>query len=238
MTLRGYQRVVTNSKTYRANLAFEFLPGVNDYKVVRILCSWGGDIRIPDIVTGAEVYSLSTDSWRIIDGASSYFFADQLPAIGNGAAYWVAMKRTDEGFCCLLVRFDMGDEVFEDIMLPNGATHGCCPHIAIMGESLYLFPFHSNECCHLWTMECGNMGSWTKRFTLNFQDPPLELLGLRKSGELLQVNRKSDLGHCLLLGRCLCWVAVAVGMCSLDLLNCEEDKDCDAAIYQEHLKKH
>ncbi|XP_059650119.1 F-box protein At3g08750-like [Cornus florida] len=96
------------------HVAFGFHPGVNDYKVVRIISYKNGYLT--------EVYSLSTDSWRRIDVAPSCFFVCWKPAIVNGAAYWVAVKKTDEGYCYLLVRFEMGDEVFEEVMLPDGAT--------------------------------------------------------------------------------------------------------------------
>ncbi|XP_059647994.1 F-box protein CPR1-like [Cornus florida] len=199
-------------RTYLAHLAFGFLPGVNDYKVVRILCL-RDDIYKPlpyksQFLT--EVYSLSTDSWKRIDVAPAYDFIGNRPAIVNGAAYWVAVKRTDEGNCCLLVRFDLGDEVFDEVMLPDGARHyspygpdlwdevlpGARHFYPVLGESLCFFRYYRfalNERCDIWTKECGKLGSWTKQFTVNFHDTPYNLFGLRKSGELLQINRKKDL---------------------------------------------
>ncbi|XP_059650121.1 uncharacterized protein LOC132295872 [Cornus florida] len=171
------------------HLVFGFHPGVNDYKVVRIKRH---RIRYP----AAEVYSLSTGSWRRIDVAldPSYDFICHRPAILNGAAYWVASKKTIEGICRFLVRFEMGDEVFEELMLPDGARH-CYPYnIAVLGESLYLFGhFPWIECCGIWTMEGGKMGSWTKRFTFNFRDTHESLLCMRKSGELLHSNHADHL---------------------------------------------
>ncbi|XP_059650465.1 uncharacterized protein LOC132296271 [Cornus florida] len=140
-----------------------------------------------------EVYSLNTDSWRRIDVGPSCYIFPQKPAIVNGAVYWIGMRRTNEGDCSLLVRFEMGDEVFKEVVLPKIAPKYQLD-IAVLEESLYLFQFYAsygNEWCDIWTMEGGKLGCWTKRFTVNVNIPDqsnIILLSLRKSGELLQAD--------------------------------------------------
>ncbi|XP_059650466.1 uncharacterized protein LOC132296272 [Cornus florida] len=140
------------------HLAFGFYPGVDDYKVVRIFYWHDMDMPFKDRFL-IEVYSLNTNSWRRIDVGPSCYIFPQKPAIVIGAVYWVGMRRPDEGDCSLLMHFEMGDEVFEK--------------------------------CDIWTMEGGKLGCWIKRFTVNVNIPDqsnIIMLGLRKSGELLQAD--------------------------------------------------
>ncbi|XP_059649948.1 F-box/kelch-repeat protein At3g23880-like [Cornus florida] len=172
-------------------VAFGFLPQVNDYKVVRILCEWFEPRK-------AEVYSTSTDSWRRIDVAPpSCYFIGGRSAVLNGAAYWVAKKETDDEWCYLLVRFEMGDGVFEEVRLPDAIAAGrrCPENIAVLEESLYLFiPSCGNggwknwNCYDVWTMEYGKMGCWTKQYVANFNNPLMCFNCMGKSGEQLQFN--------------------------------------------------
>ncbi|XP_059649949.1 F-box/kelch-repeat protein At3g06240-like [Cornus florida] len=168
-------------------MAFGFLPQVNDYKVVRILCE-GLEPRT------TEVYSTSTDSWRRIGVAlPSCHLIGCRSAVVNGAAYWVALKETDdEGWRYLLVRFEMGDEAFEEVSLPAAiAAGGRCPkNISVLEESLYLFiRCDGNYCYDVWTTEYGKMGCWTKRYVANyFNNPFVGFQCMRKSGEQLLFN--------------------------------------------------
>ncbi|XP_059650084.1 F-box/kelch-repeat protein At3g23880-like [Cornus florida] len=191
--------IYSDLDSYSICLAFGFHPKVNAYRVVKIWCLVYKIIKPYKYQLLIDVYSLSTDSWRRIDVAPSCYLFNQNPAIVNGVAYWVAIKETWEGSCyLLLVRFEMGDEVFEEVMLLDGVKN-CCPKIAILGEreSLYLFIFyHLDKCWDIWTMECGKTSCWTKRFTGNFHDTPAKLLGLRKRGELLLQNHEGHMLSC------------------------------------------
>ncbi|XP_059650081.1 uncharacterized protein LOC132295825 [Cornus florida] len=140
-----------------------------------------------------EVYSLSTDCWRRIDVAPSCYFAGTRPAIVNGAAYWIGLKKTEGGFDFLLLRFELCDEVFEEAMLPDDAkcSYPCTP---VWGKLLFgFFRFEGSEGCEIWTMDCGKMGSWTKQFTVNSRGIVGKLLRLGRSGEQLKVNLMNDL---------------------------------------------
>ncbi|XP_059650087.1 putative F-box protein At3g16210 [Cornus florida] len=130
--------IYSNLVYYSICLAFGFHPKVNDYKVVKIWCLVYEMDEPYKYQFLTDVYSLSTDSWRRIDVTPSCYSFYRNPAIVNGAAYWVATKKTSEGSCeKLLMRFEMGDEVFEEVMLPDGVTN-CCAEIAVLGELLYL----------------------------------------------------------------------------------------------------
>ncbi|XP_059650091.1 F-box protein CPR1-like [Cornus florida] len=182
--------------THSTFIAFGFDYRGNDYKVVKFVCvrpATDDPSNTPFLV---EVYSLSTDSWRKIDvSAPSCCIADWQPTIMNGAAYWTAYRKTEGKLVYSLLQFGMCDEVFTEVMLPEGSARCRYPCITVFGESLCLYNFGwSTLCeCDVWTMECCKMGTWTKRCTVNFSDLNLTQIGFRRNGELLQVNHKNDL---------------------------------------------
>jgi F-box interacting protein len=74
------------TSTFISNFGFGFDPKTNDYKVVRILSFL---ILICEVV----VYSLSTNSWRVIDSSPNPSYLIRLPRYPsylNGVHHWWA----------------------------------------------------------------------------------------------------------------------------------------------------
>ncbi|XP_059650079.1 F-box/kelch-repeat protein At3g06240-like [Cornus florida] len=183
---------------YSVYVAFGFDYRGNDYKVVEIICFPPKLDKNSLFIV--NVYSLSTDSWRRISVASPSckIWIGALPEIMNGAAYWIAsVNMKSENSLYTLLQFDLGDEVFREIILPDGARH-ILPEIAVLGESLYLYNFWGAKTyqCDVWTMECSKVGTWTKRFTFRFSDANVNdwsKIGFRRNGEILRLNHKNCL---------------------------------------------
>ncbi|KAM1011091.1 hypothetical protein ACFX13_047229 [Malus domestica] len=98
-------------------VSFGFHPGLNDYKVVRMVSFNGGKL-----CSELEVYSLSTKSWKRIDNPLVKTMAWQSGnAVCNGVAYWI-MQKQNGTFC--FVSFDTGSEVFEEFWLPDVVLRG------------------------------------------------------------------------------------------------------------------
>ncbi|XP_059638732.1 uncharacterized protein LOC132281007 [Cornus florida] len=181
-------------------LAFGFDYRGNDHKVVEIICFPPNTDKNSLFVV--NVYSLSTDSWRRISVASpSCRISSTLPQIMNGAAYWIAKgdgNGESDNSTYTILQFDLGDEVFREIMLPDGTQHGI-PDIAVSGELLYLFIIWEGETyrtyqCGVWTMECSKVGTWTKRFTFSFSENDWgSETGFRRNGEILQLHHRNSL---------------------------------------------
>ncbi|XP_065632139.1 F-box/kelch-repeat protein At3g23880-like isoform X2 [Quercus suber] len=194
-------------------LAFGFDSKTIDYKVVKIAyqsVDIGYEGAKPPLV---EVYSVSEGSWRVTSAGDSY-----PPRIAirnwhpqganlNGAVYFAAIDWGDAGFVAsdwgdassIVLSFDLGDEVFRVISLPNG-KFGLDIHILtsefkgllslICYESRHMGEQYS---CSIWVMkEYGIVDSWTKQFTIELNMIHWEVLGFWKNDHVLVQKMQSD----------------------------------------------
>lgn len=116
------------------------------------------------------VYSLKADSWRRVQDLPHYFYYHRgESALVGGALHWVG---EDENTDFLpVVRFDLKDETFSSIPLPNvhkdiymrisvGVIDG---YLCLMVNNLYQ--------CDVWVMkEYGVPGSWMRLFSVGKQE--------------------------------------------------------------------
>lgn len=144
-----------------------------------------------------EVYSLNEGSWRITSAGNSFspgfrFINWGLSASLNGALHFVGKDR-DNMSCPLVLSFDLGDEVFRVISVPNGAfSTSNCVRISVIGGSLPLLCHDALEntmkCCSIWVMkEYGVVDSWTKQSTVDLNGG--HFLGLQKNGNILMETK-------------------------------------------------
>ncbi|KAG7944356.1 hypothetical protein I3843_15G096700 [Carya illinoinensis] len=146
------------------NFGFGIDLNTNDFKVVKI--TYFDSPRHYQV----EVYNLTTDSWRY-------------PSYLNGFYYWlICPVRSDRGHR-LLFSFDMRNEMFREIMLPDD-TRSLVDHIAIINDSVaVIFPAHGSSNVgflleyEIWVLnesivEC----SWTKLYTIGVPSRPLQFL--------------------------------------------------------------
>ena len=107
---------------FDASLGFGFDPKTNDNKVVRVV-SLVDTLDLRKDQPKVEVYSLSTNKWKmvkaslvprcVIDGRAPQAFV-------NGALHWHVFTRADDGsFHQFVLVFDLGDEVFRKMQLPQ-----------------------------------------------------------------------------------------------------------------------
>ncbi|BFG21456.1 hypothetical protein CerSpe_077300 [Prunus speciosa] len=162
-SIRKFKRLPRglNPRKYRYSVALGFGldVGGNDYKVVRI----GGLLHGVCV----EVYSLRLDSWRIINAVPpvtkklSVFWSEKWAYL-NGVVYWIVKEYYPD--CKYIISFDMENEVFQRIMLPERLlTVTDSISIRVLEKSLSLF-HHRQERdrgCHyyydIWVLE---MDSW------------------------------------------------------------------------------
>ena len=163
----------TNADFY-ASIGFGFDATTNDYKVVRLLTFACTSRR-----TEVEIYSLSTSEWRMLSSGLALQCAlgprpRQPRAFLNGALHWVAFRAisVNKTHHFVLV-FDLGDEVFREILLPEELppyTHDgfLCAYVSIHGNSIALFHYdYSSLRLNIWVMKhYGVVSSWTKALSL------------------------------------------------------------------------
>ncbi|KAE7995677.1 hypothetical protein FH972_000448 [Carpinus fangiana] len=133
------------------------------------------DLTIPhsriQCIFQSEVYSLSADSWRKVDGVrcSSESFRGSR-TYTNGMVSWEAHCHDWDG----VLSFDMSDEVFLKTSMPDDVTADCCKHLFVLNEliAMAVIPVEEYEewlevCFDIWLMhEVGVRDSWTKLFTI------------------------------------------------------------------------
>uniref|UniRef100_A0A5B6ZAI8 F-box domain-containing protein n=1 Tax=Davidia involucrata TaxID=16924 RepID=A0A5B6ZAI8_DAVIN len=183
-------------------LGFGVNPATNDYKVVRIVYykEYLYRYKVPPEV---EIYTLSTGSWRSVSSAApSYCMVEFMwsQVFVNGAVHWIAYDlRVVGGFHSLIVSFDMGNEVFGEMMLPDALAgqHAINLSITVLEESLAVFKYDKQigtESCCIWVMkEYGVAESWTRMVTIDLPGALGSTVEFRKNGEVLLSTRDNML---------------------------------------------
>ncbi|KAF5732926.1 F-box and associated interaction domains-containing protein putative isoform 1 [Tripterygium wilfordii] len=167
-------------------VGFGFDTKNNDYKVIAFACSSDG----ARMVYRAELYSLTSESWRDIPTSvlptEEFSFCFD-PYYIHGVCYWLITCKNGDW----IMSFDMADEVFEIMQLPD---FGVCLRthfikFAILDASILavVYPWHNNpvRCFDIWVMnEPGVKESWVKRARIAPISGVKDPIGFWKSGEL------------------------------------------------------
>ncbi|XP_030963621.1 F-box/kelch-repeat protein At3g23880-like [Quercus lobata] len=171
-------------------LAFGFDSRINDYKLLRIAFQ---PINISATKPLVEVYSVNEGSWRITSGGDSYppgvYSSNRSLSTAvslNGAVYFAAYHSDARG--SIVLSFDLGDEVFHVISLPNGNFKFEADIDILVFKGLISLICHEymGERCSFFVMkEYGVVDSWTKLFTIDLKTQSCRVLAFRKNGLLL-----------------------------------------------------
>ncbi|PIA34622.1 hypothetical protein AQUCO_03700127v1 [Aquilegia coerulea] len=191
---------------------FGFHEDTNEFKVIRIfyVIPYKWKHLKSEILSHVSVYTLGTNSWRILPDISyKVTKGNESSVLVNGALHWFGAK-TGTIVYDVIVSFDLKDEVFQHIPSPKGVRfkYPYSRQIGHMGGLLSFFSSLANEYLHIWVMkEYGLAESWTKQFIIG----PSEILGFfpnrlsplgsanngdiiiqKDSSELLLYNNKTD----------------------------------------------
>lgn len=158
----------------------------NDFKVLRLVT-----FREKKPPAEAEIYTLSTDSWRkvIITMESLRGYEPNFGSIVsvlppsvfcNGALHFIAYTCRHH----FILSFDVHDETFHEIMMPLPQNYSLSFQLAVFKGLLAVIYFY--DCLgHFWVMEeYGVVGSWTRKFLIPM-DSPHDFYGCTDNGELL-----------------------------------------------------
>ncbi|CDP14709.1 unnamed protein product [Coffea canephora] len=203
--------VTSPAPTINPPLPYMFVLGFGadssqDYKVVRIVYHRDGqfDFLLPPEV---EVYSLSMGFWRrLINVGIKVCIADFLwsQAFVNGAVHWIAYhprgSDNDSGsFGSLILGFDMDNEVFNEIMLPDDLAHELATNlcISVYKGSLAVIKYprwEDNGSCSVWVMEdYGVWESWTQLYAIDLVQGMEKVVGFRKNGDVFVAKESKGL---------------------------------------------
>ncbi|KAG8363911.1 hypothetical protein BUALT_Bualt19G0071700 [Buddleja alternifolia] len=200
-----------------ASKGFAYYDQTNDYKIVRIVS------RDEDVVEGSvnvnagssyqaanskiEVYSLITNSWKNIE--VDYFpwgvIDIRSKAFLNESVHWLVNHRDVDKDVMVILAFHFGNEVFQEISLPNYEDDGddLMEYIGIIKGNLSLLLFHLidqvrwEEQCYLWIMkEYGVVGSWTKMYSITVHPRIVAPLMFTINEEIIYENGEEDVVSC------------------------------------------
>ncbi|CAH9121307.1 unnamed protein product [Cuscuta epithymum] len=154
-----------------------------DYRVV-----WVHE-KHEDSAMSVEIYSLNSGKWRIrryghdlfptrwlLNGQA--FVGGKMHWIGcEYHEYWIGSEYEDE-MCdtrdiCSVTSFDINEELFRDVPLPNRLKGFDLPgtsYIAVVGESLGIIDYAPGSY-DIWVMQdYGNVDSWTRLYVIDIRD--------------------------------------------------------------------
>ncbi|XP_065616517.1 F-box protein CPR1 [Quercus suber] len=188
------------------SIGFGFDPKTKDYKVVRVVTLLES-LDLEKTRPQVEIYTLSTGQWRMLRTGLApicILLRSSQQTFINGALHWVAFRVSDNNLHNFVLVFDLGDEVFHEILLPEFPGHmGLMCSVSVYGNSIAFFR-KDNGFLHIWAMkEYGVVSSWTKVLSLPISSQGFytsnsipRALGFRRNGEVIL---KLDGGHLISL---------------------------------------
>ncbi|KAE7995669.1 hypothetical protein FH972_000440 [Carpinus fangiana] len=153
-------------------MGFGFDAKTNDYKIINFVSMYGpkfGDYfkkDVKEIIYQKEVYSLSTDSWRKVDGPQCFIFENPM-TYTTGMGSWLAYVNEPDLF---VLSFDMSDEVFLKTPLPDNVFG---QRLFVLNELIALVALMPVDekwreiQYDIWLLlEVGVKDSWNRLFTI------------------------------------------------------------------------
>ncbi|XP_030963942.1 F-box/kelch-repeat protein At3g06240-like [Quercus lobata] len=198
--IRKFKRLpdsCSSSKAFWFSTGFSYQSKTNDYKVVKL---WGTPVV-------AEVYTLSSDSWRKVDiSLRSKVVVSQIkpypfPLFFSGPLHWFAYHSEGERKFLdptMILSFDVNNEKFGEMALPDGDKLIVQYLFVFKGNLAFIlcgYPendddLQSDSQCFIWIMrDYGVHESWDKNFSIRFENVDISFYGCTEHGELL-LNKK------------------------------------------------
>ncbi|XP_054781707.1 F-box protein CPR1-like [Prosopis cineraria] len=181
-------------KRNRVFFGFGFDSKTKDFKVVRLVATIHNREETPQV----EIYSLATGSWRNITGrAPPILLCMQVlwkhQVFINGVIHWVVSQRRNGRIHNFILTFDVVDETFGELMLPQPLRESPYQLSILAGEdSLAVVHTYCSESdeefVSIWVMkEYGAVDSWAEVFHSNSTcyGGISSVLAIRNSGELV-----------------------------------------------------
>ncbi|KAJ0561292.1 putative F-box domain, galactose oxidase/kelch, beta-propeller, kelch-type beta propeller [Helianthus annuus] len=182
-----------------SRLGFAFHESSNDYKVVRLVY-FSGSCSFPfvDVVPLVEVYSLRTDSWKVVSADVPPVMIQSVATFNDGVFYWMGFKSvTDDPMENYILSYDLDDGRFREIEQPS--VDFPFSLLAVKGSSSgSLYSVYSkffggqNDILVLWKMDEFN-GGWMKAYTIQCNRGVWATLGFTTSGKFLFANLEKKL---------------------------------------------
>lgn len=188
----------TDDRWIVSRLGFGFHESTNDYKVIRLIYfPEGRNFTSVDVPPLVEVYSLRTDSWRIVRTEVPPIVTQSVVTFHKGVFYWMGFKSIrDDPMENYIMSFDLDNEKFREIEQPS--VDFPFSLLAVRGSSGSLYAVYSkffggqNDILVLWKMDEYNRG-WTKAYTIQCVRGVWWTIGFTRSRKFLYANLEKKL---------------------------------------------
>ncbi|KAM3395668.1 F-box/kelch-repeat protein [Capsicum galapagoense] len=192
---------------YMFCLGFGFDERNSDFKVVRIAYlqnEYGAYTVLPPEV---ELYSSSTGLWKDVDPKGirckiiEYLYSS---VYVNGVIHWVScVKNEGGGFLNGLLGFDLGDEKFREMCLPQSLVRVSPMDLSVRlcGDRISVIWYEKGrdvgeacDRCGVWVMDrYGEVESWNKKFVVVLEGGISHAVGFGRNGEFMVEKFVGDL---------------------------------------------
>ncbi|XP_071705046.1 F-box/kelch-repeat protein At3g23880-like [Rutidosis leptorrhynchoides] len=176
-------------RNYGRVVGFGVCPRTSDPKLVQITFP---RYSLGNNTWKVEVFSLSLGFWRISSfnkisdlPCGSFELSSPSECVG-GFIYWCASNKDDPNRSWVIISFDLTNEEFGVIYLPDSLARCRLVDLSKHRESLVLFPYDYNIAfydCDVWMMEGGVTKSFKKLFTINSTNDFVKPLAISYNGE-------------------------------------------------------
>ncbi|XVF57101.1 hypothetical protein PTKIN_Ptkin06aG0176600 [Pterospermum kingtungense] len=173
---------------------FGYDRSANDYKVIRFVNATQQPVGL-STSWSANLYSLKSNTWKIIQGVPADFLIDKMPGtLVDGVLYWIVIYSHEEWlFPSWILGFDIAFEKFDIVPTPDGTNNGFDWTLGMIGGSLSLAQNLEEGIFEMWKLEKkgANKHGWIKVITIkkNMQTSPsfrcLVPIWVMKNGEVL-----------------------------------------------------
>ncbi|KAL3380245.1 hypothetical protein AABB24_000740 [Solanum stoloniferum] len=132
----------------------------DDYKVVEVMGSSHSEYGFQNEF---RVYSLRTNSWKMIQEYPGVIFCNDPAKFVNGRLHWIATRVSDKNDSWFISSLNLVDERYENVALPDLVYGNFDWELGILGGNLCVFCDYYKVRMDVWVMKAyGLVESWTK----------------------------------------------------------------------------
>ncbi|XP_055811994.1 F-box/kelch-repeat protein At3g23880-like [Solanum dulcamara] len=166
---------------------FDYDELADDYKVVRGLRNFSSN---NSCYIEVQMYSLNSDSWRIIDHIMSEDLALHTGLFVNGKLHWVSKTSRDLHSYndWDIISIDLADGKWGKVDKPcyGEGDPNFTPYMVVLGSDFSVYCKHPETFANLWVMKTyGVRESWTKISNINVRYPDCAPFCMSNNGDVL-----------------------------------------------------
>ncbi|CAL5198226.1 unnamed protein product [Lathyrus oleraceus] len=185
---------VNDNHSFHIHHGFGYDRHTDDYKVIYEVMCYRQIFGMKDLW---KIYSLRTNSWRILDLNMHHKFMDVQQLYMDGLSHWMCKSETHDG--TYLLSFDWSNEVFITTSVPSDIDDNFVPSVRkhfvlLKGSIAFILNFKETATFHISVLgEVSVKESWTKMFIIGPIPCLMYPIGEGKKGDMMFVKEDGGL---------------------------------------------